>query len=136
MSSAESREVPCRRRRAGLSSRRAGASRMTSDNFRTRYAAALRTYVQTRSENDLVVGDELGRRALHGDVSMLRIVEDHTELVRQLAHDLPAFDGAAALAFLLHTLAPLDAATRRSEEQRARADNLADRDEFRNALVN
>lgn len=109
---------------------------MTSDNFRTRYAAALRTYVQTRSENDLVVGDELGRRALHGDVSMLRIVEDHTELVRQLAHDHPAFDGAAALAFLLHTLAPLDAATRRSEEQRARADNLADRDEFRNALVN
>ena len=109
---------------------------MTPDDFPTRYAAALRTYLQTRSEDDLVVGNELGRRALHDDVSMLRIVEDHTELVRQMAQDLAAFDGAAALAFLLHTLAPLDAATRRSEEERARADDLADRDEFRNALVN
>jgi PAS domain S-box-containing protein len=109
---------------------------MTSDDFRTRYAAALRIYAQTRSEDDLAVGDELGRRALHGDVSMLEIVEDHTELVGRLVQDLPDFDGAAALAFLLQTLAPLDAATRRSEEQRARADDLADRDEFRNALVN
>ena len=50
--------------------------------------------------------------------------------------DIPDFDGAEALAFLLHTLAPLDAATRRAEEQRARADDLADRDEFRNAVVN
>jgi PAS domain S-box-containing protein len=109
---------------------------MTPDDFRTQYAAALSTYLQTRSEDDLLVGNELGRRALHGDVSMLTIVEDHTELVGQLAHDVAGFDGAAALAFLLHTLAPLDAATRRSEEQRARADDLADRDEFRNALVN
>jgi PAS domain S-box-containing protein len=111
---------------------------MTSDvhGFHARYAAALRTYLQTRSEKDLVAGNELGRRALHDDVGMLRIVEEHSELVQQLARDIPAFDGAAALAFLLRTLAPLDAATRRSEEQRARADDLADRDEFRSALVN
>jgi PAS domain S-box-containing protein len=111
---------------------------MTSDDdgFHAQYAVALRTYLQTRSEKDLVVGNELGRRALHDDVGMLRIVEEHSELVQQLVRDIPAFDGAAALAFLLQTLAPLDAATRRSEEQRARADDLADRDEFRSALVN
>jgi PAS domain S-box-containing protein len=111
---------------------------MTSDDdgFHTPYAAALRTYLQTRTEKDLGVGNELGRRALRDDVSMLRIVEEHFELVQQLVRDISAFDGGAALAFLLHTLAPLDAATRRSEEQRARADDLADRDEFRNALVN
>ncbi len=45
--------------------------------------------------------------------------------------------------FLLQTLAALDVATRgfldgtrRYEQQRARADDLADRDEFRDALVN
>ena len=49
----------------------------------------------------------------------------------------------AALQFLLQTLATLDVATRgfldgtkRYEQQRARADDLADRDEFRTALVN
>jgi PAS domain S-box-containing protein len=109
---------------------------MTSDDFHTRYAAALRTYLQTRNENNLAVGNELGRRALHDDVSVLGIVEQHSELVLQLVQDIPDFDGAEAQAFLLHTLAPLDAATRRSEEQRARADDLADRDEFRNAVVN
>jgi PAS domain S-box-containing protein len=109
---------------------------MTSDDFHTRYAAALRTYLQTRNENNLAVGNELGRRALHDDVSVLGIVEQHSELVPQLVQDIPEFDGAEARAFLLHTLAPLDAATRRSEEQRARADDLADRDEFRNAVVN
>jgi PAS domain S-box-containing protein len=109
---------------------------MTSDDFHALYAGALRAYLQAPVEKDLAVGNELGRRALNHDVSMLGIVEQHSELVRQLVHDIPDFDGAEALAFLLHTLAPLDAATRRSEEQRARADDLADRDEFRNAVVN
>ena len=109
---------------------------MTSDDFHTQYAAALRAYLQAPGEKDLGAGNELGRQALNDDVSMLGIVAQHSELVRQLAQDIPDFDGSEALAFLLHTLAPLDAATRRSEEQRARADDLADRDEFRNAVVN
>ncbi len=109
---------------------------MTSDDFHTQYAAALRAYLQAPGEKDLGAGNELGRQALNDDVSMLGIVAQHSELVHQLAQDIPDFDGAEALAFLLHTLAPLDAATRRSEEQRARADDLADRDEFRNAVVN
>ena len=52
-------------------------------------------------------------------------------------------DTGVALQFLLQTLAALDVATRgfidgtrRYEQQRARADDLADRDEFRTALVN
>jgi PAS domain S-box-containing protein len=109
---------------------------MTSDDFHTQYAAALRAYLQTPSDKDLGVGNELGRQALNDDVGMLGIVEQHAELVRELVQETPDFDGAEALAFLLHTLAPLDAATRRAEELRARADDLADRDEFRNAVVN
>ena len=109
---------------------------MTSDDFHTQYEAALRAYLQTPSDQDLGVGNELGRQALNDGVGMLGIVEQHAELVRELVQDIPDFDGAEALAFLLHTLAPLDAATRRAEEQRARADDLADRDEFRNAVVN
>ena len=116
---------------------------MTHDDFHTEYAAALRNYLETRNQEDLAVGHELGRRALHDDISMLEIVEKHSELFHRLVVELPGFDGAVALAFLLQTLAPLDVATRgfldgtkRYEEQRARAEDLADRDEFRNAVVN
>jgi PAS domain S-box-containing protein len=109
---------------------------MTSDDFHTQYAAALCAYLQAPGDRDLGVGNELGRQALNDGVGMLGIVEQHADLVRQLVQDIPDFDGAEALAFLLHTLAPLDVATRQSEEQRARADDLADRDEFRNAVVN
>ena len=111
-------------------------------DFHAGYAAALRTYLESREQEDLAVGHELGRRALQEDVSMLEIIENHFQLVDELALN-PGFDGAAALAFLLQTLAPLDVATRgflagtkRYEEQRARAEDLADRDEFRNAVVN
>jgi PAS domain S-box-containing protein len=116
---------------------------MTHDDFHTAYAAALRGYLETRNQEDLAVGHELGRRALHDDISVLEIVEKHSELVRRLVVELPGLDAAVALAFLLQTLAPLDVATRgfldgtkRYEEQRARAEDLADRDEFRNAVVN
>jgi PAS domain S-box-containing protein len=111
-------------------------------DFHVGYAAALRTYLESRREEDLAVGHELGRRALQEDISMLEIIENHFQLVDELAQN-PGFEGAAALAFLLQTLAPLDVATRgflpgtkRYEEQRARAEDLADRDEFRNAVVN
>jgi PAS domain S-box-containing protein len=117
---------------------------MTREEFHNQYAAALRDYLTTRSEEDLAVGHELGRRAVHDDISMLQIVENHSELVRKMAEEQHAgFDGTVTLAFLLQTLAPLDVVargfldgTKRYEEQRARAEDLADRDEFRNAVVN
>jgi PAS domain S-box-containing protein len=115
---------------------------MTGD-FHVGYAGALRTYLEARGEENLAVGHELGRRALQEGISMLDIVENHSRLVHDLAQSSSGVDLAAALAFLLQTLAPLDVATRgfldgtkRYEEQRARADDLADRDEFRSALVN
>jgi len=114
---------------------------MTRD-FHVEYAAALRTYLQARGEEELAVGHELGRRALEEGISMLDVIENHFRLVDDFAQE-PGCDGAAALAFLLQMLAPLDVATRgfldgtrRYEEQRARAEDLADRDEFRSALVN
>ncbi|MGH3559439.1 MAG: SpoIIE family protein phosphatase, partial [Mycobacterium sp.] len=114
-----------------------------SGDFHVQYAAALRTYLETPGEENLAVGHELGRRALQERVSMLEIIENHVRLILdELARESPV-DRSAALGFLLQTLAPLDVATRgfldgtrRYEEQRARAEDLADRDEFRSALVN
>src|SRR6478609_1910651 len=105
-------------------------------DFHAQYVAALRAYLAAQGEDTLAVGHELGRRALQEQISMLDIVENHHRVV-----DGP--DSRVALQFLLQTLAALDVATRgfidgtkRYEQQRARADNLADRDEFRTALVN
>src|SRR6201992_521760 len=116
---------------------------MTHHDFDPSDLPALGRYLETRNEEDLAVAQELGRRALHDDISMLKIVEKHSELYHRLVVELPGFDGAGALAFLLQTLAPLDMARRgfldatsRYEEQRARAEDLADRDECRNAVVN
>lgn len=128
---------------AGREASRGGAAHKTqAGDFHVRYAAALRTYLEAQAEENLAVGHELGRRALQEHISTLEIVENHFQLVADLTKN-PGFDGTAALHFLLQTLAPLDVATRgflegtrRYEEQRARADDLADRDQFRNALVN
>jgi PAS domain S-box-containing protein len=109
-------------------------------DFHAKYAAALRAYLAAQGEDTLSVGHELGRRALQEQISMLEIVENHSRLV-----DAPnsEIDTAVALRFLLQTLAALDVVTRgfldgtkRYEQQRARAEDLADRDEFRTALVN
>jgi PAS domain S-box-containing protein len=109
-------------------------------DFHAQYAAALRAYLAAQGEDTLAVGHELGRRALQDQISMLEIIENHSRLV-----DGPesGIDTAVALRFLLQTLAALDIVTRgfldgtkRYEQQRARADDLADRDEFRTALVN
>ena len=109
-------------------------------DFHARYAASLRTYLEEQGEDALSVGHELGRRALQEQISMLEIVENHSRLV-----DGPhsGVDTAVALRFLLQTLAALDVVTRgfldgtkRYEQQRARAEDLADRDRFRTALVN
>ena len=109
-----------------------------AEEFHLEYAAALRAYLTAPREDTLAVGHEFGRRALQEQVSMLEIIENHSRLV-----DGPNVDTAVALQFLLQTLAALDVATRgfmdgtrRYEQQRARAEDLADRDEFRTALVN
>jgi PAS domain S-box-containing protein len=109
-------------------------------DFHASYAAALRAYLAARDEDTLTVGHELGRRALQEQISMLEIIENHSRLVD--GPD-PSAENAVALQFLLQTLAALDVATRgfidgtrRYEQQRARADDLADRDQFRTALVN
>ena len=113
-----------------------------SDDFHDTYTAALRTYLNTRDEDSLAVGHELGRRALQQQISMLDIVEHHVRLLLEFSKDVRV-DAPVALEFLLQTLAPLDVATRgfldgtkRYAEERARAEGLADRDKFRTALVN
>jgi PAS domain S-box-containing protein len=111
-------------------------------DFHAQYTAALQAYLAARDEDSLVVGHELGRRALEERVSMLDIVEHQFRLVVALGEQSEV-DRPAALEFLLQTLAPLDVATRgfldgtkRYAEERARAEGLADRDKFRSALVN
>ena len=113
-----------------------------TDDFHARYIAALQTYLDTRDEDSLAVGHELGRRALQERISMLDIIEHHAQLVLELSKDFRN-DAPVSLEFLMQTLAPLDVATRgfldgnkRYAEQRARAEGLADRDKFRTALVN
>jgi PAS domain S-box-containing protein len=112
------------------------------DDFHAQYIAALHTYLDARGEDNLAVGHELGRRALLEQISMLDIVETHFRMVDDLSKG-SRVDAPAALEFLLQTLAALDVVTRgfldgtrRYAEQRARAEDLADRDKFRTALVN
>jgi PAS domain S-box-containing protein len=114
----------------------------SSQDFQRRYSAALFTHVDKRDEVSLAVGYELGRQALVERISVLEIIEHHFRLVDEIASNTDD-DGTSALQFLLQTLVPLDVATRgfldgtrRYEEQRARAQDLADRDAFRSALVN
>lgn len=111
----------------------------TTDDFHDRYVTALHGYLATRDEDSLAVGHELGRRALQEKISGLDIIEHHFKVILEIS-DIKA---PMALEFLLQTLAPLDVATRgfldgakRYAEQRARAEDLADRDKFRTALVN
>ena len=112
------------------------------DDFFVQYADALRAYLRSKATAGLAVGHELGRRALSARMSMLDIIENHTRLVDEIGQGI-ARDPAAALQFLLRTLAAFDVATlefldgtKRYEQQRARADELADRDVFRDAMVN
>ena len=112
------------------------------DDFHAQYIAALHTYLHARDEDSLTVGYELGRRALEEKISVLGIIEQHARTIFAISED-SRIDAPVALEFLLQTLAPLDVATRgfldgtkRYAEQRARAEDLADRDTFRTALVN
>ncbi|MCV7377873.1 stage II sporulation protein E [Mycobacterium alsense] len=118
------------------------SDRIFAAGFHARYADALKRHLTEGDENALSVAHELGRRALEAQLSMLEIIEHHFRFVQELAEAFPV-DRAAAIEFLLQTLAPLDVATRgfldgtrRYAEERARAEGLADRDKFRTALVN
>lgn len=123
--------------------------------FLDAYADALRRHLADPEGDGLVEGHELGRRALVEGISLLDLTEHHFRVVKQVQTEAAVPAGAVeagagsdgpltehALEFLLQTLITLDVATRgyldgtrRYEQQRSRADDLAGRDEFRTALV-
>jgi PAS domain S-box-containing protein len=116
---------------------------MPDGDFGECYAAALRNYLSDGGEANLAIGHDLGRRALRERLSMMEIVEGHFRVVEETAADSGSGVHATALQFLLQALATFDIATRgfldgtkRYQQQRARADDLEDRDAFRSALVN
>jgi PAS domain S-box-containing protein len=116
---------------------------MPDGDFDECYAAALRHYLSDGGEASLAIGHDLGRRALRERLSMMEIVEGHFRVVEEAAADSGSGVHATALQFLLQALATFDIATRgfldgtkRYQQQRARADDLEDRDAFRSALVN
>ncbi|MEV6320111.1 SpoIIE family protein phosphatase [Nocardia sp. NPDC051787] len=120
-------------------------------DFLDAYANALRRHLHAPSQAGLAEGYELGRRALVEGISLLDLTENHFRVVHdeQQRHEVAPDGGESesrvpenALEFLLQTLVPLDIATRgyldgtrRYEQQRSRADDLAGRDAFRTALV-
>ncbi|GEM33317.1 hypothetical protein NN3_43240 [Nocardia neocaledoniensis NBRC 108232] len=107
------------------------------------YSAALRRHVAAPGQAGLTEGYDLGRRALVEDISLLDLTEHHYRTVAEFAGRPADPRGAeVALEFLLQTMAALDIATRgyldgtrRYEQQRSRAEDLAGRDAFRTALV-
>ncbi|WP_459546901.1 SpoIIE family protein phosphatase [Nocardia sp. X0981] len=127
--------------------------------FLDAYAGALRRHLAAPEGDGLAEGHELGRRALVEGISLLDLTEHHFRVVEQVkaenaragrAPEATSVPGAGttdhtaedALEFLLQTLITLDVATRgyldgtrRYEQQRSRADDLAGRDAFRTALV-
>ncbi|WP_054813070.1 SpoIIE family protein phosphatase [Nocardia arizonensis] len=113
-------------------------------DFLDAYANALRRHLDSPTHATLSEGYELGRRALVEDISLLDLTEYHFRFVTGACTADPeqARTAEGALEFLLQTLAALDIATRgyldgtrRYEQQRSRADDLAGRDAFRTALV-
>nr|WP_198428071.1 SpoIIE family protein phosphatase [Nocardia bovistercoris] len=111
--------------------------------FLDAYANALRRHLDSPTHATLSEGYELGRRALVEDISLLDLTEHHFRFVTdESARTADPRLAENALEFLLQTLAALDIATRgyldgtrRYEQQRSRADDLAGRDAFRTALV-
>ncbi|MFI6312969.1 SpoIIE family protein phosphatase [Nocardia fusca] len=122
--------------------------------FLDAYADALRRHLADPEGDGLAEGHELGRRALVEGISLLDLTEHHFRVAKQVQAEAGETAGPRdaghtenllaenALEFLLQTLITLDVATRgyldgtrRYEQQRSRADDLAGRDEFRTALV-
>ncbi|WP_039798461.1 SpoIIE family protein phosphatase [Nocardia araoensis] len=122
-------------------------------DFLDDYGDALRRHMDSPTQAGLAEGYELGRRALVEGISLLDLTENHFRVVQDVEEQRQkqaAAEGGepaarlpeTALEFLLQTLVPLDIATRgyldgtrRYEQQRSRADDLAGRDAFRTALV-
>jgi signal transduction histidine kinase/DNA-binding response OmpR family regulator len=113
--------------------------------FPAAYVAALTEHLAVQNETSLQVADELGRRALSADVSILEIVERHVQVVSELAAEQGTHQSRstqeAALQFLLQTLTPLDVATRGFAEgtrsyrlQLGRAEALAELDAAKTRL--
>jgi signal transduction histidine kinase/DNA-binding response OmpR family regulator len=109
------------------------------ERFVATYVAALTEHMTTQNETSLEPADELGRRALTEGVSVLEVVEQHVQVVSELAagqdRRTSRSTQEAALQFLLQTLAPLDIATRGFAEgtrsyqvQLARAEALSELD--------
>ncbi|WP_278264494.1 SpoIIE family protein phosphatase [Nocardia sp. AG03] len=107
------------------------------------YSAALGRHVAAPGQEGLSEGYDLGRRALVEGISLLDLTEHHFRAVAEFpqAQADPRI-AEVALEFLLQTMAALDIATRgyldgtrRYEQQRSRAEDLAGRDAFRTALV-
>ena len=72
-----------------LAARHRGISDMTyTADFHDQYVAALHSYIDTRDEDSLAVGYELGRRALQEEVSMLDIIENHFRQVDELVQEI------------------------------------------------
>lgn len=107
------------------------------------YSAALRRHVAAPGQAGLTDGYDLGRRALVEGISLLDLTEHHFRAVAEYTGtEGDPRSAEVALEFLLQTMAALDIATRgyldgtrRYEQQRSRAEDLAGRDAFRTALV-
>ncbi|APE34437.1 histidine kinase [Nocardia mangyaensis] len=107
------------------------------------YSAALGRHVAAPGQDGLTEGYDLGRRALVEGISLLDLTEHHFRAVAEYAGTpVDPRSAEVALEFLLQTMAALDIATRgyldgtrRYEQQRERAEDLAGRDAFRTALV-
>lgn len=112
---------------------------MAGDDIHQRYAVALQRHLERGDEASLAAGREIGRDALHAGLSVTEITDCHFSLTEQTT----GTSRGAAQRFLLHTLSAFDVATKgfldgtkRLEQQRARVDDLENRDAFRTALVN
>ena len=109
-------------------------------DFYVDYAEALNAYLVTRDEASLAIGHELGRRALRDRMSMLDIIENHAGLVqgRDTPPTPPRHFSSCCRRWRRSTWPRADSSMAQgvTNRQRARAEDLADRDEFRSALVN
>ncbi|MFV0495729.1 SpoIIE family protein phosphatase [Mycobacterium sp.] len=110
--------------------------------FHAEYRCALVQYLDTGGEDTLGAARELGRKALRQRISFLDIIENTFDVLDELLEIGPV-NRAAALEFVLQTLAALDEVThgyldgaRRFAAERSRAEELASRDRFWTALVN
>jgi len=124
-----------------LAARHRGFNMTGVDDFHAQYIAALHTYLHARDEDSLTVGYELDA----GPWKKKSACSASSSSTQGRSSRSPKTPNRRPrrTRISVQTLAPLDVATRgfldgtkRYAEQRARAEDLADRDTFRTALVN